>query len=111
MKPGVWVEQATKHPAARVVLLGYVYGWDARDAEEPGVDIARVAVRDLFDDERLDEDLKDKLAFRWAGFAEEWLNLNAAPTGSAFGWKNGAFYLQYFDWWEQHGGPDQMWLP
>lgn len=111
MKTGVWIEGATKHPAARVILFSYVYGWDARDADYPGVDIARVATQELFDDERVTEEMKDLLAFRWAIDAEEWLNRQVAPPGYLFGWKAGVFWFQTDAWWEQHKGPDRMWLP
>jgi len=111
VKPGVWIEQATKHPAAQVILFAYVYGWDARDPEYPPVDIAKVATQELFGDDRVTEEMKDLLAFRWAIDAEGWLNSHASPPGYLFGWKAGVFWLQTEQWWEQHGGPDQMWLP
>jgi len=111
MKPGVWIGPDEKHPAAKVVLYAYAYGWEARDPEYPPVDIARVAVREWFDDERVTEDLKDLLMFRWAIDAEGWLNTRAAPPGYLFGWANGVFWLQTQEWWAQRNGPDQMWLP
>lgn len=93
---------------ARVVLLARDHGWDGRDADEPGTDITGVAARALAGVATAGE--IEALAFRYAGWAEEWLDRHAAPAGHNFGWLNGVFYLQTVTWWEANGGPDQMFL-
>jgi hypothetical protein len=94
-----------------VIFMAFAYGWKGRDDEEPGVDIPALAMRAFFDDPGVTEDEKDKLAFRWALDAEEWLNRNVAPEGYLFGWHDFVFYLNPTQWWEPIGGPDQLWLP
>lgn len=111
MKPGVWIGHNAEHPAAMVAIFAYVYGWPARDEEEPGVDIVKIAARDLFDDPGLTEDELEKLIFRWAIDAEAWMNRHVVPADYKFGWHEGKFYLQLDEWWDERGGPDQMWLP
>lgn len=94
-----------------VVIFAYIYGWPARDEDEPGVDITKIAVQNLVDDPEILDDDEDKLIFRWAMDAEDWLNLHVVPADYKFGWHEGSFYLQLDEWWDEHGGPDQIWLP
>lgn len=66
---------------------------------------------DLVEDPEILDDDEDKLIFRWAMDAEDWLNRHVVPADYQFGWHDGEFCLQLDEWWDQHGGPDEMWLP
>ena len=109
---GPWITSDQEDGGARngagVVLIARDHGWAGEDPEEPGADIIALAERDLADDWALDADESDALAFRYAQWAEQWLNAHAAPAGHAFGWHDGVFYLQTADWWDAVGGPDEM---
>lgn len=111
MKIGKWFGDDREHPGSLVILAAHMNGWDGKDEEEPGTDIVAMAIRDLFEDPDLTADELDKLAFRWPGYAQDWLNSQVAQFGHMFGWLDGAFYLQSDEWWNEHDGPDQMWLP
>lgn len=111
MKVGYWFDNDHDHPGALVILAAHMNGWDGLDPEEPDTDIVAMAIRELFEDKELTGEECDKLVFRWPGYATQWLNTQVEPFGHKFGWSDGVFYLQTDEFWEERGGPDQMWLP
>ncbi len=104
-----WIDgEEVENTTDRLIMIAFALGWEAKDDE---VDIVALAIRDLFGDPDLSEDEKDRLAFRYPGWAEAWLNDTMAPDGFTYGWHDDSFYFQPDQWWAQYGGPDQLWLP
>lgn len=103
---GIWIADDAGHNGARLVLIAQARGW----AWNSCADAIRLAEREMRC-EALTVDESDALDFQYAEEVEYWLNENVAPEGYRLGWHAGEFRLETFGWWNDKGGPDQLWLP